>query len=191
MAHGSKTAQKLAERKLAVFLTTICVLFDVANESHIDWLTDWLNDWLVPEKCDKYVTHVSEIRVDFLENLSAIISVYNVINFILTLSTDVCLVTPIWSDLFFGIERNMAVVNPAFVKILFCMQRYNCNIDKVCSGLMNDVIKSFVITSTDSHHATVANLLREIIMVRDHFLTLLGWFARDDIDDIIFSICVS
>ena len=73
---------------------------------------------------------------------------------------------------------------------MFCMQRYNCNIDKVCSGLMNDVIKSSVITSTDSHHAAVANLLREIIMVRDHFLTLPRWFTRDDIDDIIFSICV-
>ena len=72
---------------------------------------------------------------------------------------------------------------------MFCMQRYNCNIDKVCCGLMNDVIKSSVITSTDSHHAAVANLLREIIMVRDHFLTLPQCFTRDDIDDIIF--CVS
>ena len=55
---------------------------------------------------------------------------------------------------------------------------------------MNDVIKSSVITSTDSHHAAVANLLREIIMVRDHFLTLPQWFTRDDIDDIIFCISV-
>ena len=54
---------------------------------------------------------------------------------------------------------------------------------------MNDVIKSSVMTSTDSHHAAVANLLREIIMVRDHFLTLPQCFTRDDIDDIIF--CVS
>ena len=55
---------------------------------------------------------------------------------------------------------------------------------------MNDVIKSFVITYNDSHHAAVANLLREIIMVRDHFLTLPQWFTRDDIDDIMFSISV-
>jgi len=53
------------------------------------------------------------------------------------------------------------------------------------------VIKSFVITSSDSHHVTVANLLREIIMVRDHFLMLPRWFTRDDIDDVIFTICVS
>ena len=62
------------------------------------------------------------------------------------------------------------------------------SVDKVCSGLMNDVIKSSVITSTDSRHAAVVNLLREIIMVRDHFLTLPRWFTRDDIDDIIFGI---
>ena len=73
---------------------------------------------------------------------------------------------------------------------MFCMQRYNCNIDKVCSGMMNDVIKSSVITSTDSRHAAVANLLRETIMVRDHFLTLPQWFTRDDIDDITFCISV-
>jgi len=30
-----------------------------------------------------------------------------------------------------------------------------------------------------------ANLLREIIMVRDNFVTLPGWFTRDDINDII------
>jgi len=73
---------------------------------------------------------------------------------------------------------------------MFCMRQYNCNVERVCSGLMNDVIKSFVITSTDSHHAKVANLLCETIMVRDHFLMLSQWFTRDDIDDIIFSICV-
>jgi len=56
---------------------------------------------------------------------------------------------------------------------------------------MNDVIKSFCVTSTESHHAATANLLREIIMVRDNFLTLPGWFTHDDINDIIFSICVS
>jgi len=74
---------------------------------------------------------------------------------------------------------------------MFCMQRYNYNAEKVCCGLMNDVIKSFVITSTDSQHVAVADLLCEIIMVRDNILMLLGWFTRDDINDIIFSKRVS
>jgi len=74
---------------------------------------------------------------------------------------------------------------------MFCMQRYtcNCNVEKVCSGLMNYVIKLSVDTSTDSHHVAVADLLREIIMVIDNFLMLPGWFTRDDINDIIFSMC--
>ena len=86
----------------------------------------------------------------------------------------------------------MAVVDPVLVEILFfCMQRYNCNVEKVCSGLMNDVIELSVNISTDSHHVAVADLLREIIRVRDNFLMLPGWFTRDDINDIIFSICIS
>ena len=71
---------------------------------------------------------------------------------------------------------------------MFCMQRYNCNADKICSGLMNDVIKSLCVTSTHSHHAATANLLREIMMVRDNVVTLPGWFTRDDINDIIRSL---
>jgi len=39
--------------------------------------------------------------------------------------------------------------------------------------------------------AATANLLHEIIMVRDNFLTLPGWFTRDDINNISVSICVS
>jgi len=73
---------------------------------------------------------------------------------------------------------------------MFRMQRYNCNVEKVCSGLMNDVIKLSVNTSTDSHHVAAAHLLHEIIMVRDNFLMLPGWFTHDDINDIIFSISV-
>ena len=65
------------------------------------------------------------------------------------------------------------------------------SIDANCSGLMNDVIKLPVNTSTDSHHVAVADLLREIIMVRDNFLMLPRWFTRDDINDIIFSMCLT
>jgi len=64
-----------------------------------------------------------------------------------------------------------------------CGSTTRCNADKVCCGLMTDVIKSFCATSTHSHHTATANLLREIIMVRDNFLTLPGWFTCDDIND--------
>jgi len=39
--------------------------------------------------------------------------------------------------------------------IMFCMQKYNCNVEKVCCGLMNDVIKLSVITFTDSQHVAI------------------------------------
>jgi len=72
--------------------------------------------------------------------------------------------------------------------VMFCMQKY-CNVEKVCCGLMNDVIKLSVNPSTDSHHVAVADLLREIIMVRDYFLLLPRWFTRDDMT--LFSVYVS
>ena len=53
-----------------------------------------------------------------------------------------------------------------------CIRDSNCAVEKVCSGLTNDVIKSFVINSTDIQHVAVADLLREIIMVIDKFPTL-------------------
>jgi len=42
-----------------------------------------------------------------------------------------------------------------------------------------------------AHHAATANLLLEIMMVTDNYLTLPGWFTRDNINNIIFSIRVS
>jgi len=38
--------------------------------------------------------------------------------------------------------------------------------------------------------AMAFDLLCEIIMVRDNFLTLPGWSTCDDINDIIFSVCL-
>jgi len=43
---------------------------------------------------------------------------------------------------------------------------------------------------TDSMHVEAANLLSEIIMVRDGLLSLPTWLSRDHIDDIISSVCV-
>ena len=60
-----------------------------------------------------------------------------------------------------------------------------CKLRVISQERLNIEVKLLlsVITSSDSYHATVANLLREIIMVRDHFLTLPQWFTRDDIDE--------
>ena len=39
-------------------------------------------------------------------------------------------------------------------------------------------------------HAALANLLFELIMVRDGVLSLPTWFSRDLIDDVLSSVCV-
>ena len=57
--------------------------------------------------------------------------------------------------------------------------------------LMLPFMQSDETVTLSTHHVTAVNLLCEIIMVRDNFPMLPGWFTRDDIDDIIPSICVS
>ena len=44
--------------------------------------------------------------------------------------------------------------------------------------------------NTDCMHVALANLLFEIIMVRDGVLSLPTWFSRDLIDDVLSSVCV-
>ena len=63
--------------------------------------------------------------------------------------------------------------------VMFCMQLYKCNVEVVFSGQMNKIIECHFIRSTDCMHAALANLLFEIIMVRDGVLSLPTWFSRD------------
>jgi len=70
------------------------------------------------------------------------------------------------------------------------MQRYKCNIEMMFSGQINDIIESHFIRSTDCMHVVLANLLFEIIMVREGVLSLLTWFLHHLIDDDLSSVCV-
>jgi len=56
---------------------------------------------------------------------------------------------------------------------MFCMQRYKRNVEMVFSGQMNNIIESHFIRSIDCVHGALANLLFEIIMVRDGVLSLV------------------
>jgi len=55
---------------------------------------------------------------------------------------------------------------------------------------MNNIIESHFIRCTDFIRVALANLLFEIIMVRDAVLSLPTWFLRDVIDDVLSSVCV-
>ena len=68
--------------------------------------------------------------------------------------------------------------------------RYKCNVEMVFSGQMNNIIESHCIRSTDCMHAALADLLFELITVRDGVLSLPTWFSRDLIDDVLSSVCV-
>ena len=73
---------------------------------------------------------------------------------------------------------------------MFCKQRYKCSVEMVFSDQMNIIIECDFIRSTDCMHAALANLLFELIMVRDGVLSLPAWFSRDLIDGVLSSVCV-
>ena len=62
---------------------------------------------------------------------------------------------------------------------MFCMQRYKCNVEMVFSGQINNITERDFIRSTDCMHAALANLLFELIMVRNGVLSLPTWFSHD------------
>jgi len=74
--------------------------------------------------------------------------------------------------------------------VLFCMQRYKCNIDMVLSGQIKNIVENHFNRSTKCTQVALANLLFEIIMVRDGVLSLPTWVSCDFIDDLLASVCV-
>jgi len=90
-------------------------------------------------------------------------------------------------------ERERERENSCISKnVMLCLQRYKCNVERVFSSQMNNIIESHFIRSTDCMHAALANLLFEIIMVRDVCYHCLHgkWFSRDLIDDVLSNVCV-
>jgi len=71
------------------------------------------------------------------------------------------------------------------------MQWYKCNIEMVLSGQIKNIAENNFNRSTyNSMQAALANLLFEIIMVRDGVLSLPTWVSCDFIDDVLSSVCV-
>ena len=76
--------------------------------------------------------------------------------------------------------------------VLFCTQRYKCSLRELLYGSVNEVINSFVFKSTDELMCSSANLLLELLMVRDGMFELPSdMFARDELQCMIdhISIC--
>jgi len=67
---------------------------------------------------------------------------------------------------------------------------HKCNVEMVFSGHMNHIIECDFTRSTNCMHAALANLLFELIVVRDGVLSLPTWFSCDLIDSVLSSVCV-
>jgi len=76
------------------------------------------------------------------------------------------------------------------MNVLFCMQRYKCNIEMVFSGQIKNIVETHFNRSTKCMQVALANLLFEIIMVRDGVLSLPTWVSCDFVDDVLSSVCV-
>jgi len=74
--------------------------------------------------------------------------------------------------------------------VLFCMQWYKCNIEMVFSGQIKNIVETHFNRSTNCMQAALANLLFEILMVRDGVLSLPAWVSCDFIDDFLSSVRV-
>jgi len=89
------------------------------------------------------------------------------------------------------IRRKISYSNSCIGKnVLFCMQRYKCNIEMVFSGQINNIVENHFNRSTNCMQAALANLLFEIIMVQDGVLSLPTWVSWDFTDDVLASVCV-
>jgi len=92
---------------------------------------------------------------------------------------------------FYVKQKNYSRSNSSIGKnVMFRLHRYKCNVENVLSGQMNNITESHFIRSIPTVCMCISNLLSEIIIVRDGFLSLPTWFSRDFIDDVISSVCV-
>ena len=74
--------------------------------------------------------------------------------------------------------------------MLFCTLQYQCSLRELLYGSVNEVINSFVFKSTDELMFSSANLLLELLMVRDGMFEFPSeMFARDELQCMIEHIC--
>jgi len=92
-------------------------------------------------------------------------------------------------------SAGLILVVGCYLLLCHCWQHSSLTRISACRALlvMEDgiiFVKKCVEFNIDCMHVALANLLSEIIMARDGFLSLPTWFSRDLIDDVISSVCV-
>jgi len=90
-----------------------------------------------------------------------------------------------------AIPERLCCEIPSLRVAVTSMQRYKCNIEMVLSGQIKNIVETHFNRSTyNCMQVALANLLFEIIMVRDGVLSLPTWFSCYFIDDVLSSVCV-
>jgi len=82
-------------------------------------------------------------------------------------------------------------ISTAIRKVLFCLRRYSCTIDRLLACRSKYVVHSFVSGGHTEAELSTANILIECLMLRDNLLFLSVDFSRQDIVDLVSHLCVA
>jgi len=70
--------------------------------------------------------------------------------------------------------------------VVYCAERFNCSVNDLIYGRLPIIIYFNDETTLDR-----VAFLRELIMIRDSSLTLSGLLSSDELNDIIYHVCMS
>jgi len=87
------------------------------------------------------------------------------------------------------VDTETSALNRAVRHYLAAIE-YKYNIEMVISSQIKNIVETRFNSSTNCMQVALANLLFEIIMVRDGVLSLPTWVSCDFIDDVLSSVCV-
>ena len=81
--------------------------------------------------------------------------------------------------------------SPIGQNILYCFKRYNCTYNDLLFGSVNSIVNSFCLKSIDDSTFSTANLLSELICVRDGLCDIAINFTKEELLSIIDNVCTS
>ena len=81
--------------------------------------------------------------------------------------------------------------SPIGQNALFCFKRYNVIYNNFLFGSVNSTVSSFCSQLIDDSTSSTANLLSELICVRDGLYDIAVNFTKEELMSIIESVCTS
>jgi len=75
--------------------------------------------------------------------------------------------------------------------VLFCADRYHCAVNDILHGSINNIINSYVKFNTTEARVQTADLLCELLNIRDSRDLFLTNLSSEELNDSICFICTS